>query len=143
MKILIEKPPIYEKAKEIFDVEQNGVLFTYGDTIYNPSNTSVDKFLIAHEETHMRQQLTHPGGPEAWWADYIADVQFRAEQEVEAYGNQYKIFCEKNIDRNSRSVYLHEISRILSSGLYAGMMGYSHARSVIKESSKSSRRPLF
>lgn len=137
MDIIIANPPIYEEAKKKFDLDsRDGILFTYGATIYNPSNIHVDEFLLAHEETHMRQHLTYPGGPEAWWKRYLVDDQFRAEQETEAYATQYKTFCAYNADRNYRAVYLHKIAGHLSSGLYAGIMEYSHARSIIKESAE-------
>lgn len=51
MKIVIEFPPNINELKANLEVPP-GALFTYGDTLYNPTNVYVDTYLMTHEETH-------------------------------------------------------------------------------------------
>jgi len=138
MKILREKPPIYDnliKAGLRFNPETT--IFTYGDTIYNP--TKVEELpdnLIAHEETHSKQQLNTEGGPDAWWERYIGDQYFRIDQEAEAYGRQYEFICRTMKDRNRRCKVLWDLAFILASPTYGSVIDTSDARRMIEKRSK-------
>ncbi len=84
-------PPIYTEAKRRWGVNfYKGVVFTYGDTIHiaNPKMLSAD--LEVHEREHISQQMTYPGGPEAWWKKYFDDKNFRINEELAAYRVQYQ-----------------------------------------------------
>ena len=102
-KIKLTPPPnIYEKAQRQFGVDfYKGVVFTYGDTIH-VWNGKLSDDLLVHELTHVKQQLTYPGGKEGWWERYFRDEQFRFDQEIEAYRAQYKKVCQMTGDRNQR-----------------------------------------
>lgn len=56
MKILIEKPPIWDEAVKIFDIKGKPVVFAWGDILYNPTDAIVPPELWAHEMTHGVQQ---------------------------------------------------------------------------------------
>lgn len=127
MKIVHTPPPNYEEVKKHFPTADfdKGTLFTYGDTCYCKSITPD---LVVHEETHTRQQAN----PEEWWSRYFVDVEFRLEQELEAYRNQWR-FIKKNVkDRNQQERYLSSFAKDLSSPLYGSIVTYSEARSLIK-----------
>ena len=67
-----EYPPNYEEIKKAFNLVK-GVVFTYGNTIYNPDNIKINKLLLEHEKVHIRQQGTNP---EEWWKRYLIDKDF-------------------------------------------------------------------
>lgn len=120
MKILIEKPPVFDKVKELYGISEADMmqtLFAWGDAIYNPGDIRVDKYLMVHEAAHSFYQ-EEKGGADVWWDLYLLDVDYRADQEAKAYGFQYMAYCEDCGDRNKRSWYLDEISKHLSSDLY-------------------------
>lgn len=127
MKIVHTPPPNYKEIQKYFpEADYNkGILFTYGDTCYCKSITPD---LVAHEETHTRQQKD----PEQWWNRYFKDPEFRLSQETEAYHNQW-IFIDKNIkDRNEKARMLHFIALSLSGKLYNNLVTYNEAVSLIK-----------
>ncbi len=127
MKIVHAYPPNIDAIKEKLNPSPNTV-FTYGDTIYVPSGGHVYKDLMAHEETHMRQQGDDPKG---WWDTYIASPDFRLSQEVEAYRNQYKEFSKAK-NRNRLYIFLARIARDLSSSIYGGIVSYEEAFKLIR-----------
>lgn len=115
MKIKNERPPIWEKAYQIFKVDPDTTVFTYGDTIYNPAGGNISDDLMVHESVHMVQQGK---SPDEWWTKYFHNPKFRLDQEVEAYSAQYKFFCKKKKDRNIQMKFLMMIATHLSSDLY-------------------------
>lgn len=133
MNIINERPPewIMTGCLNQFRVNVNHTFWTYGDTIYNPGSLNIGPDIIAHEETHMRQQEAYEGGKDAWWKEYLANARFRLEQEAEAYGNQYKFFCEKRKDRNARAKYLEQISGSFAGPLYQLALNRQQARAMI------------
>lgn len=133
MNIVIEYPPNYEQIKSAFDVEGKSVIYTYGDTIYNPLNGNVPDHLEVHEETHSVQQ---GGKPDKWWENYINDEKFRLSQEIEAYRNQYNFYCRNNPDRNKRFDFLYIIAKDLSSEIYGNIISRGAAIRAIKKNGK-------
>lgn len=128
MKILVEKPPNYNNIGLAFPLHY-GILFTYGDTLYNPDNVRISEDLIVHEETHARQQTE----PDLWWGKYLRDPQFRVEQEVEAYANQYNFICRKVQNKQKRFEIVKRMAEILSSPMYGGCINLGAAVLKIKE----------
>jgi hypothetical protein len=134
MRIKIEHPPNYLEIIKHFDVENNkSVVFTYGDTLYNPNNGIIQSHLIAHEGTHSKQQGDNPA---KWWDKYFVDKEFRLAQELEAYQNQYRFFCESYRDKNQRFQFLHKIAKDLSGEIYGRIIPYSEAIKQIKNTPK-------
>jgi hypothetical protein len=129
MKIVHDRPPIYEKACAVFDIRGRNVVFTYGDAIYNPSNVIISDDLEAHEAVHARQQKAI-GGPAIWWDRYLKDAAFRREQELEAYRVQYAFYRSKEQDRNKRFNFLKRLAADLSSSIYR--CGISSMAAMIK-----------
>jgi hypothetical protein len=130
MKIINTPPPNYKEIQSHFpDADfNNGVLFTYGDTCYC-KDISAD--LIAHEETHTKQQTAKGMTPKKWWAKYFKDPKFRLDQELEAYKNQWK-FIQKHInDRENKARLLHHIGLSLSGKIYGNIITYTEAKNLI------------
>lgn len=130
MQIKIEKPPIYDAILQHGMRPHHGVVYTYGDTLYNPSNAEIAQHIIEHEEVHSKQQGEDP---DTWWGRYLVDQYFRINQEAEAYGHQYKFICGYQKDRNKRVRILHDLSNHLSGPIYGDVIGYNAAMRMIKE----------
>lgn len=129
MQILKEKPPIWEEAHKHFQIDDSRTTYTYGDKIYNPAGIDLPLELVAHESVHCRQQGDDPA---AWWVKYFADKAFRLSQEVEAYAEQYRFYCERHANRRKQYMYLEEIGKILSSPMYDAGISKIRAMQLIK-----------
>lgn len=137
MKIKNENPPILDKLRDAgIDPDISRVIFTYGDTIYNPGNIQIPDYLIEHEKVHSIQQ---GDDPEKWWERYIYDPTFRINQEAEAYGKQCNFIFKKVKDRNKRNAILMDTARILSSPTYGSVIEQMDAFVLIKEYERHSR----
>jgi len=135
MKIINENPP----EKLLNAIINNGmrphanVIFTYGDTIYNPGGQDIPDHLIEHEGTHYKQQ---GNDPDAWWGRYLTDQYFRIEQESEAYARQFAYICATVKDRNQRHRICLDLAGILAGPLYGNVIGQMNAYQKIKSLSK-------
>jgi len=129
MKIVNSYPPNYELINNCFRLQgRSGVIFTYGDTIYNPSGIEIAPDLIIHEETHQRQQAAL--GVDNWWELYLNNREFRLEQEIEAYRNQYA-FAKSHYGRDQRRKLLDHIAKTLAGPLYGNLMSPKQAKEII------------
>lgn len=136
MQVSFEKPPVWEEANKLFKLDgRTGVVFTYGDTIYNPWKVNIPQDLIEHEKTHAKQQNWSTDEAKIWWEKYIADPEFRIQQEVEAYGRQYRFLCKTNKDRNKRARILWELAEMCSGPLYGNAVSFNEAMNRIRKSS--------
>lgn len=124
-----ELPPNYKNIKKVLNPPVNAI-FTYGDTIYAPYiYFELPIELFVHEETHMKQQNHEP---KLWWGKYLASPDFRLEQELEAYRNQYHYFLKHN-DRNKAYFLLRRIAEDLASEMYGNIVSFDEAISLIKK----------
>jgi len=123
-KLSKEKPPIYDKCVEKFGVNwEDGVIFTYGDTIH--CKYDLPEVKIVHEATHIKQQAQTT--PDEWWDRYFKDELFRVVQEVEAYRAETE-WAYRNIkDRNKRIRLIMQNARDLSSPMYGSVMTLEEA----------------
>ena len=126
IKFSIEKPPVYEKCREIFGADwDKGTVFTYGGTVHSKFPLTED--LKAHEATHVRQQLAM--GKELWWERYLTDPEFRLSREVEAYRNQ-ATYAQKHYDRSHRRALKKHIIKSMA-GLYGSMCTAEEAEKLV------------
>lgn len=132
MKISITKPPIYDSACAAFKIKPVNVLFTFGDTLYNPDNVPLSEHLMVHEEVHEKQQTEDGMTPELWWGKFLRDPAFRLDQEARAYGAQYAFICKTVKDRNQRYKILWDLAGILSGPLYANCTSRQGAVKLIQ-----------
>jgi hypothetical protein len=129
MKIVEDYPPNYEEICKHFKIRNNKyVVFTYGDTLYNPGGGHIAEDLKAHEQVHMQQQQTL--GASQWWQIYLADPKFRLVQEVQAYRRQYNF--SKIYPRSNRRKLLRSISQDLSGPMYGNIVNYQTAKDLIE-----------
>lgn len=132
MKILIERPPIYNNLSLVFPLHR-GIIFAYGEDIYNPDGVRVSEDLIVHESVHIRQQGGNTEGADLWWSKYMRDEQFRLEQEIEAYAHQYNFICRKIQNKQRRFEILRMMAEILSRPTYGSCISIDSALLKIKE----------
>ncbi len=130
-KIKVAYPPNYAAVLAVFPgAAKPGVIFTYGDVVYNPSNIELIPSLAAHEHVHMEQQEKR--GPELWWEWYLADKGFRLEQELPAHQAEYEQWCIDNSTRVERRLGLKFMAQRLSGPLYCNMVSFEVAKRMIK-----------
>jgi hypothetical protein len=133
MRIVHERPPVWEECVARFGITPEAhVVFAYGDSIYNPTGSVLTADVIHHEMVHERQQ---DGDPRDWWDKYLVDDDFRFEQELEAYGAQYKFIRERKNPRMAW-LYLQHFADALSSSMYGNMIGKIAAAKAIDEQSR-------
>ena len=117
MYVVIDRPPNFEQIVAAFPKATDpGVIFAYGDTIYNPSGSIIPPELIAHEQAHGRQQRDWQAGVDIWWRQYIADLEFRYHEELYAHVAEMRATCVS--DRNQRAHLLMHTARRLIAPLY-------------------------
>ena len=126
--IVNDFPPNIDAIRGTFPLTGHEI-FAWKGTIYNPGGGTLTAWLIEHEKVHFRQQ---DGKPEAWWARYLVDEQFRLDQELEAHRVEYRSFCSYVKDRNQRARYLMEISGRLASPMYGGIISRAEAAKRIR-----------
>lgn len=127
LKIVKSFPPNIDQIKSVFTIPHS-VVFTYGDILYNPTGSFINSALMIHEETHQKQQDSHP---DIWWSRYLIDPDFRLDQEVEAYRNQYQ-YMQKNIkDPFKLEQQLTFLANDLSSPMYGSIIPFYRAKELI------------
>lgn len=133
MNVVPTYPPNYEKIAKRFDIKgRHGIIFTYGTTIYNPSRIEISPDLFAHERVHSVRQGKIEGGPEAWWNAYCDRAEFRLQEELLAYKEQWR-FAQENYPRAQRRGLLDHISKALAGPMYGNMMSVKEAKRMISE----------
>jgi len=129
VKVVEGKPPNYAEIVHTFGPLPAGACFTWGDILYTAKGAFIDPGLELHEETHRAQQA-RAGGPERWWARYLADPDFRREQEVEAYRKQAALY-RVSLPRKMRRPILNRIAKDLASSLYGRIVTKAEAREIV------------
>lgn len=128
-----EKPEIYEELHNKLKVDwDDDIIICYGDTIHCKVDISPEK--VVHEVVHVKQQKKI--GRDEWWRLYLDMPQFRLEQEIEAYTEEYK-FIKRNI-KNKEIVFkkLIHLAKDLSSKTYGDIITTDDAMSIILKNSK-------
>lgn len=117
MKILKDYPPNILEIDAHFHTMGQPILYTYGDTIYNPLGIHVPNYLAAHEFVHVMRQAKD--GPEAWWKKYIEDEEYRYQEEFAAHKMELNCLLAEVKDRNTRAKLVMATASRLVAPLYA------------------------
>ena len=123
-------PPNIDRIREDFPYLPHGVILAYDNVIYNPHSGHIPRWLIAHEQTHFKQQGDDPDG---WWENWLTDEQFRFEQELEAHRAEYQEFCKYKSSKTKKLKFLKELATRLSSELYGKIVSRTEAARMILE----------
>jgi hypothetical protein len=129
MNIKNEYPPNIEEIKKTFTLTK-GIIFTYGDTIFNPDDMAIDIHLLTHERRHSVQQGDNP---KDWWERYLVDEPFRFYQELQAYQDQYQSAKRSSNNRELVNAYAVRCAQDLGSGIYGNMITPMEALKAIKQ----------
>lgn len=134
MKIIKADPPILDKILKAGLKPQPDTIFTIGSTIYNPSGLDIPSDILAHEIVHSKQQAV---SNTALWIDrYLNDIDFRIDQEAEAFAGQYEYVCGIIKDRNDRAKVLLSLADNLASSVYGNSISQQKAIELIREKLK-------
>lgn len=132
MKVIIGPPPLFDEIVAVFPMARHaGVIFTFGDTVFNPSDVEIPAQLMCHESVHAQRQGTKQGEILTWWRRYLVDPQFRVEEELLAHRAEYRAFKGMVRDREKVAQTLEQIAARLSGPLYGGVMTHAQARRLI------------
>lgn len=131
MRIVFERPPMFDEIDARFRVAGKPVIFSWGGLIYNPMRITIPPHLIAHEEMHGWRQDQR--GIERWWRRYIDNDGFRLEEEILAHQVEYRALLRGNGNRRARRGYLKQVAKRLSGPLYGGMITSAKARKLLIE----------
>jgi hypothetical protein len=126
MKVVKEVPPMFEEIDREFNCKDLGVIYCWGDTIYNPNDIIIGPALMAHEEIHSNQQEDKV---EEWWKAYIADPYFRLEMELPAHYAEWLVEKALSPNRKHRRMMRALVAHKLSSPLYGRIID---TRSVVQ-----------
>ncbi len=144
MKIVVAPPPNFAAVKLVFpECVKPGVMFCYGDTIYNPSGVYVQPHLLAHEAIHSARQTVNywqaadgrefPNwSPEEWWDRYLKEPQFRFSEELFAHVAEYRYLRDSTKSRATRREYLRVVAERLASPLYGSTVSMPEAMREIE-----------
>lgn len=132
LRVAIERPPNFAEIARVFvGVERvRGVLFCYGDTVFDPDGVGLTDALLAHEQVHSDRQGSTP---DEWWARYLTDTAFRLGEEVPAHQAEYRVIYSAERERSQRRQHLKSIAQRLSGPLYSHMLTFDKARKLISE----------
>lgn len=132
MNVVAARPPNYDAIVAKFPfAARAGVIFTYGQTIYNPSESTISPALKCHESVHAQRQGDDPAEIEAWWVRYLEEPIFRTEEELLAHRAEYRAMKSWTRDPNAAARELNRIAERLAGPLYGGVLSLSAARRLI------------
>lgn len=141
MKIIKAFPPNYAAIAQRFPVKgKQGILYAWGNRIYNPSGIDVLPWILAHESVHgQRQCMIFDYGVEidtavkAWWKRYLAEPVFRLDEEIAAHRAEWTVYSANRSGKVERQWYLDMMVARLSGPLYDNMITPSAARKEITQ----------
>jgi hypothetical protein len=132
MRVVYDKPPMYDEIDVAFGVKGKPVIFAWGDRVYMPGMAGgLSKALDAHETVHGERQLAYPGGVEAWWRRYIADPQFRLDEEIPAHRAELAVLQRKAKGPSMKAHFLSRIAARLAAPLYGNLITVADAKKVL------------
>ena len=142
MKILTERPPVYDACVAAFPGADVGhAIFSWGDRIYNLSGRPLTQALLAHEMVHCARQAEYIGMfPSTtleervtdWWALYLSSPRFRLDEELIAHAAEYRV-ATMGCNRIGRRRWLSQIAHRLAAPLYGRMISVDEAKRRILE----------
>ena len=130
MTIVNEYPPLIEEICQAFpSVKTNkGVIFSWGDKIYNPHNVPISEALHAHELVHGQRQTADETAIVKWWHTYLADPEFRVNEELLGHKAELKVLLQNVADRNRRNMIVQQVALRLAGPIYGNAITLSEAR---------------
>lgn len=129
MKVLIAQPPNLAEIDAVFPNRGAGVIYAFGQTIYNPGDVTIPNFLFAHEGAHGRRQMS-VFGIDLWWRRYLDDADFRYDEEVIGHAAEYLSLTNGENDRNRKARLMISTAGRLLAPFYEYGGKYSHKKAM-------------
>lgn len=135
MKVEVSRPPNFVAIAAVFPhvLTTYGVLYCWGDAIFNPDGVKITPSLAAHEEVHSIRQDGNPG---PWWDKYLDDPRFRFDEEVPAHIIEYATIY-KSSHRAHRRLHLKDIAGRLAGPLYGRLTSREAAIRLLKTGART------
>lgn len=137
-KIVKAYPPNYNDLSKVFPIKgKRGIIYAYGERIYNPSGVVIHPWVLSHETVHCTRQLATDSdlypeeGLELWWYKYMTETQFRLDEEVLAHQAEWESIKQSHMSQRDKDRYLIMMAERLSSPLYGSMVTYIQASDLI------------
>ena len=130
MRIVVAYPPMIDEIDAKFHVRSKGVIYSWGEVIYNPMGSDIRPELIAHEEVHGERQRN--ADVEEWWKQYIVSASFRLDEEIPAHVAEYQYLVEHAPSRQVRRFALKYVARRLAAPLYGNMTTVFKAKELLR-----------
>lgn len=132
MKVINERPPLFDEIDAAFNVAGQPVIFAWGDKIYAPHQRGeLSKALLKHEMVHGERQMTYPGGIEAWWRRYIFEPRFRLDEEIPAHKAELAHLLTKAKGPSMRAHVLSVVAHRLAAPLYGNLITIADAKKAL------------
>ena len=130
-KLVTAFPPNWRDIAAKFPIKgRPGIVYAYGDRIYNPSGRVLPSWILDHENVHCKRQNEHGVG--AWWDAYLVNSAFRLAEEVLAHQKEWQSFRSiHNFKQNAQ--YLETMIDRLSGPIYRLGVSREDARLFITE----------
>lgn len=129
--VIQDRPPNFEAIRAVFPLaESEGVVFAYGDRIYNPGGDEIPPALMAHELAHCERQREI--GVEAWWDRYLTDKQFLYDEELIAHKAEYHALKKQYAGQGHNKKILEFVADKLIAPLYGFTVGKQRAMRDIR-----------
>lgn len=106
-----------------------GIIFAYGDRIYNPSGRPLGQHILAHENEHCQRQNAQGVG--SWWDAYMVNPQFRLAEEVLAHRIEWDTYQKYVTRLADQEDYLKTMVERLSGPLYGYLVTKAEAFNLI------------
>lgn len=117
--IRTERPPNFDAILKVFPLaDKPGVVFAYGEDIYNPSGVKLPPEIVVHEYKHCARQFAYENGVKTWWDQYLLNPKFRYEEELLAHVEELKQALRGVRDRNAQFKLFDRTARRLIAPLY-------------------------
>lgn|SRR3990167_222726 len=121
--------PNFQVLQDKFGVGDETII-AYGNKIF-VKGKSLTGDLLVHELVHCERQRFDEISAKQWYDKYLEDDNFRLQEEVIAYRQQYLYCCKVFKDRNKRAKILWAMAEELSSARYGKIINYSEAIHLI------------
>lgn len=128
--VIVARPPNFDELARVFPIAGQGVLFAWGDIIYNPMNVFIAPQLLAHEATHGLRQRN---AIEEWWRRYVDDTEFRLREEVVAHRAEFRHLVDIGMNRHQRRTTAKKIAKRLSGPMYGNLLSQNRALELITQ----------
>ena len=134
MNIVVGKyPPNKTEIEQVLGLYEDSV-YCWGDILYAPElkrKEDLPEDVLVHEQIHQKQQEPY-GSPEAWWAKYLYNKEFRQEQEVEAFREQYRFVKERTLNKIAK-LCLFDLADNLRNPMYGLSLSHQEAEYLIRK----------